>query len=107
MNIIQQKAQEAADKYWWNAPTEHTIKGDFLAGFDYARGPESWIKVEEGLPPVHPEGIIASINVQTLDLSTEDMREGYCSRIEEKWFDKNGREILVTHWQPMPQLPNV
>lgn len=102
---MQQKIQEAAKKafkphFFLAADLQQSI---FEAGAEWRSGPDAWIRVEDGKPiPTFEQQTFWTCNAYS-KLSWE----GFYREYDQKWFNISGEEIFVTHWQPMPQLPNV
>ena len=73
----------------WNEP-------DFVGGLLYGPLRHGWIPVAWGLPG----------SEQVLCLTaTGERNTGYYSNSDEWFFDYDGMERDVTHWQPLPELP--
>ncbi|PUZ25037.1 hypothetical protein DCC81_12040 [Chitinophaga parva] len=112
MSILEQKTQEAAERqlnhHIYNEDIEsgespyESFRIGFTDGVEWGRGPEAWISVEDGLPDkekgknyskFYPVVSECEFYAAAYDFDAKD------------WFDRSGEEVLVTHWQPMPQLP--
>ena len=70
---------------------------------------DNWISVEDRLPDNHTECLIHGYNFGIKISIFSDYNTSYGSKLNKKWFRKNGSSHYstknITHWQPLPQPP--
>jgi len=56
-----------------------------------------WISIEDSLPPYHQSVLVAVSSFVTIAERNEYFH---------RWQDMGGFPLAVTHWMPLPELPN-